>query len=75
MKMPKFGTENALFRYFWNRTLKKLLSYLKSAPSNFVTSESLTHTVNFSIGSAFFKGLDSVFSEGLGPGPLYKVYC
>ena len=33
----------------------------------FVKNESLTHTVNFDIGSAF--------SEGLGPcpGPLYKV--
>ena len=38
-------------------------------------SESLTHTVNFSIGSAFPKGPESAFSEGLGagPGPLYKV--
>ena len=34
MKMPKFGTKSALFRYFWVRILKKLLSYLKSAPSN-----------------------------------------
>ena len=38
-------------------------------------SESLTHTVNFGIGSAFPKGPESAFSEGLGagPGPLYKV--
>ena len=43
-KMPKFGTKkcriwafltkNALFRYFWARVLKILLSYLKSASSN-----------------------------------------
>ena len=33
-KMPKFGTKNALFEYFWARIKKKLLSYLKSAPSN-----------------------------------------
>ena len=43
-KMPKFGTRNALFGYFWSnmpflgyfwtRILKKLLSYLQSAPSN-----------------------------------------
>ena len=39
----------------------------------FVISESLTHTRNFSIASAFFKGLGSVFSEGPRPGPLYKV--
>ena len=32
--MPKFGTKNALFRYFWNIILKKLLWYLKTAPSN-----------------------------------------
>ena len=31
----------------------------------FVKHESLTHSMNFGIGS--------VFSEGLGPGPLYKV--
>ena len=36
---------------------------------------SLTHTVNFGIGSAFSKSPGSTFSEGLGlgPGPLYKV--
>ena len=38
-------------------------------------SESLTHTVNFGIGSAFSKGPGSGFSEGPspGPGPPYKV--
>ena len=42
----------------------------------FVISESLTHTVNFGIDSAFTKGLESAFSEGPGPrpGPFYKVY-
>ena len=41
----------------------------------FVKNESLTHTVNFGIGSAFPKGLGSYFNEGLGPGLglLYKV--
>ena len=34
MKKTKFGTKNALFRYFWARIFKKLLSYLTSAPSN-----------------------------------------
>ena len=34
MKMPRFGTENPLFGYFWAGNLKKLLLYLKSAPSN-----------------------------------------
>ena len=43
-KMPKFGTKNALLGYFltknalfgyiWARIFKKLLSYLKPAPSN-----------------------------------------
>ena len=39
-------------------------------------NESLTHSVNFGIGSAFSKVPGSTFSEGLGPGrgPLYKVY-
>ena len=41
----------------------------------FVKNGSLTHTVNFGIGSTFSKGPGSVFSEGPGPGPapLYKV--
>ena len=37
----------------------------------FVINQSLTHTVNFVIWSAFSKGPWSTFSEG--PGPLYKV--
>ena len=41
----------------------------------FVNNGSLTHTVNFDIGSTFSKGPGSAFSEGPGPGPapLYKV--
>ena len=41
----------------------------------FFKNESLTHTVNFCIGSAFSKGPWSGFSKGPGPGPrpLYKV--
>ena len=35
-KMHKFGTKNVFFGYFWVNFLKKLLSYLKSAPSNFL---------------------------------------
>ena len=34
MKMLKFGNKNVLFGYFRARIGKKLLSYLKSAPSN-----------------------------------------
>ena len=36
--MPKFGTKSALFWYFWakkKKTIKKLLPYLKSAPSEY----------------------------------------
>ena len=32
--MPKFGTEDVLFGYFWGKLWKKLLPYLKSATSN-----------------------------------------
>ena len=40
----------------------------------FVKIESLTHAVNFGIGSAFSKGPGTAFSEGPCPGPetLYK---
>ena len=34
--MPKFGIKSALFGYFWARIKKKLLPYLKSAPSIFL---------------------------------------
>ena len=34
-KMPKFGTKNALFGYFWATILKELLPYLKSATLQF----------------------------------------
>ena len=41
----------------------------------FAKHKVLTHTVNFSIGSAFSKGPGATFSESPGPdpGPLYKV--
>ena len=32
--MSKFGTKYASFGYFWASIFKSLLSYLKSAPSN-----------------------------------------
>ena len=35
----------------------------------FVKNESLTHAVNFGIGSAFSKSPVSAFSEGPGPSP------
>ena len=66
-KMPDlgiFGLE------FW-----KTIVIFEISTLNFVKKESLTHIVNFGIGSAFSKGPGSVFSEGPGPslGPLYKV--
>ena len=36
---------------------------------DFVKNESLYHTVNFGIGSAFLKGPGSTCSEGTSPGP------
>ena len=65
MKMPIFGTKNALFGYFWTRILFEINTL------EFVNYEFLTHIMNFGIGSAFSKGLGSAFSEGLGP--FYKV--
>ena len=61
--------------YFGIFGLKKLLSYLKSAPSNLSKMSLLTHTVNFGTGSAFSKFPGSAFSKGPGPGPgpLFKV--
>ena len=45
MKMLKFRTKKELSGSFWGKNLKKLLSHLKSAPSN-LSNESLTDTVN-----------------------------
>ena len=42
--MPKFGTKNAIFAYFGGRIKKKLLSYLKSAPSNLFNCKFLRRT-------------------------------
>ena len=72
--MPKFGTKNALFGYVWARIFKDYC-HIEISTLKFVKNESLTHTVNFCIGSAFSKGQGSTFSEGpgSGPGPLYKV--
>ena len=50
---------------------QKTIVIFEISTLEFVKYESLTHTVNFGIGSAFSKDPWSVFSEGLGP--LYKV--
>ena len=75
MKMPKFGTKNDLFGYFWDRI--EAIVIFEISTLKFVINETLFHTVNFGIGSAFSKGPGSALSEGParapGPGLLYKV--
>ena len=39
LKLWVFLTKNAFLGYFWARIKKKLLSYLKSTPSNFSNSK------------------------------------
>ena len=68
-RTPKFGTKNVLFGYFWARILRPTAAIFEISILKFVENESLTHTVNFSIGSAFSKGPGSALSEGPGPGP------
>ena len=64
-KIPYLGT----FGLAFERAI--LISEISTL--EFLKDQSLTHEVNFGIGSAFSKGLASGFSEGPGPGPLYKV--
>ena len=54
--------------------LKKTIVIFDIGNLKFVKNESLTHIVNFSIGSTCSKCPGSTFSEGLGPGSglLYK---
>ena len=51
---------------------KKTIVIFEISALKFVKNESLTHIVNFGIGSTFSKCLGSIFFEGpsLGPGPL-----
>ena len=53
--------------YFRARILKKTIVIFEISTLKFVQNESLTHTVNFGIESAFSKG------PGPGPGLLYQV--
>ena len=46
MKIPEFGTKNALFGYIWARILK---NYLKSEPSNLSNCKILRKNKNASI--------------------------
>ena len=72
--MPKFGTKSAFLGYFWARIVKNYCHILNQH-LKLIKNESLSHTVNFDIGSAFSKGSGSTFSEGPDPSPrpLYKV--
>ena len=74
MKMPKFGTKNVLFGYFWAIILTNYC-HIWNQTLKFVKNGSLSHIVNFGIGSAFSKGPGSASSEGPGldPAPLYQV--
>ena len=67
LKMPYFGICGIEF-------LKSIVIF-EISTLKLVISETLTHTVNFGIESAFCKGPGLAFSESPGPGPdpFYKV--
>ena len=54
---------------FWLEFSKAVVMF-EISTFKVVKNASLTHTVNFGIGSAFSKGPGSAFSEGPGPHPL-----
>ena len=64
--MPKLRTKNAQFGYFWAGISN--IAIFATNTIKFNKNEFLTYTVNFGVGSAFFKG------PGPGPSPPYKVY-
>ena len=72
--MPKFGTKNALFWYFWPE-FEKTIAIFEISALKFVKHNFLTHPVNFGIEFVFSKALGSTFSESSGPGQgsLYKI--
>ena len=74
--MLRFETKNALFGYFRLEFWKSIVIF-KIVSRKFSKNECFTYTVNFGIGSAFFKCPGFAFSEGLGTGlgPLYKACC
>ena len=63
--MPYLGIFGLVF--------KKTIVIFEISTLESIKYESLTHTMNFSIGSAFSKGLVSAFYEDPDPGPFYKV--
>ena len=56
-----------LYLGFLGKYFKKTIVIFEISTLKFVKNESLTHTVNFGIGSAFSEGPDP------SPGPFYKV--
>ena len=73
-KLPFLGIfdQECLIWAFLGKNLKKTIVIFEISTLKFVTNDSLTHRVNFSMGFAFSKGPGSAFSEGPGPdsGPL-----
>ena len=67
--MSKVRSKNALFGIF-GLEFEKAIVISAISTLEFLKNESLTHAVNFGIGSAFSKGLPSGFSQGLGPGTV-----
>ena len=57
----------------FGQELSKTIVIFEMNTLEFVKNESLYQTVNFVIWFTFPKDLTSAFSEGLGPGSLYKV--
>ena len=64
-----------LFEIFLGKNFKKTIVIFEISTLKFVKNESLTHTVNFSIGLAFSKDSGSTFSDSLRrvPGLPYRV--
>ena len=75
--MPYLGIfdQKCLIWLFLGKIFRKTIVIFEISTLKFVKNDSLTHIVNFGIGSTFSKVAGSVFSEGPGPvpGPLYKV--
>ena len=63
--------QKCLIWVFLGQNFQKAIVIFEISTLEFVEHESLTHTMNFGIRSAFCRGLGFAFSEG--PGPLYKV--
>ena len=74
MKMPNLGSKMPYFSIFGPEFLKTIVIF-EISTLEFVNHESLTHTMNFIVGSAFSKGLGSAFSDIPGPAPgLMPIY-